>query len=182
MLSRHKDVQDKLFEEIVNVFGTDKNAKVTHHQLQELKYMEMVIKETLRLYPSLHAIGRYLDQDLKLDDGRIIPADTNIILNLHVTFKDPKYFKDPLRFDPDRFSLDNLANEKINPFVFIPFSAGPRNCIGQKYAMLDIKTIVSKVLRNFELVPRCEEPIISFELVSRSINGYQMGLNTREYV
>lgn len=67
-LSRNKHVQDKLFREVVNVFGTDKDAPITYRQLNELKYMEAVIKETMRLYPAVPQIGRYIDKDLILGD------------------------------------------------------------------------------------------------------------------
>lgn len=201
-LSRNKHVQDKLIQEIIEVFGTDKTVPVSYRKLQDLKYMDMVIKETFRLYPPVPAIGRYIDQDiavgmcnamarflsiiysllsLYIDDGRIIPAGVNITFNFSITFRDPRYFKDPLVFDPERFNPENQNEGKMNPFIFIPFSAGLRNCIGQKYALLDIKTIVSKMLRNFELLPVGEEPIISFEVVSRAINGMQMGLKPRVY-
>lgn len=116
-----------------------------------------------------------------IDDGRIIPADVNITLNFFPTFSDPKYFNDPLVFDPERFSPENLATEQGSTFVFIPFSAGPRNCIGQKYAMLDIKTVISKLLLNFELIPRGDDPILAFEIVLRSLNGTQLGLRPRVY-
>lgn len=100
---------------------------------------------------------------------------------MSVTFKDPKYFKDPFVFDPERFSPQNLATENVNPFNFIPFSAGPRNCIGQKYAILDIKTVVSKMLLNFEVIPRGDDPILAFELILRTLNGIQLGLRPRVF-
>lgn len=93
-----------------------------------------------------------------------------------MTFKDLKYFKDPLTFDPERFNPDNEATKKMNPF-----SAGQRNCIGQKFAINSIKTSIAKVLKHYELVPIGEDPIITHELLSRSINGMQMGLTLRQY-
>lgn len=65
-ISRHKDVQDKLFNEVREVFGDDKNAPVSHRQLHELKYLDAVIKETLRLYPPVQRIGRQTDVDIHL--------------------------------------------------------------------------------------------------------------------
>lgn len=66
MISRHKDVQDKLFEEIRGVIGDNKDEPVTYRQLQELKYIELVIKESFRFYPPVPGIGRTLDEDIKL--------------------------------------------------------------------------------------------------------------------
>lgn len=111
----------------------------------------------------------------------MIPAGTNIWIQLDITFNDPKYFKDPLIFNPERFSAENNT-EKQNPFAFIPFSAGPRNCIGQKYAILDLKTVVTKMLLNFELLPVGDLPIITYELVTKSLNGMQLGLKPREFL
>lgn len=117
---------------------------------------------------------------IETDDGRVIPAGINITLNIDITLNDPKYFKDPSIFDPERFSAEN-NNEKQNPFTFIPFSAGLRNCIGQKYAILDLKTVITKVLLNFELLPVGDSPIITYELVSKALNGMQLGLKPREF-
>lgn len=81
-------------------------------------------------------------------------------------------------FLPERFDIDRPIH-KIHPFAFTPFSSGARNCIGQKFAILSIKTALIKILQNFELVPAGEEPIISFEVVSRAVNGMQMALKPR---
>lgn len=93
-------------------------------------------------------------------------------------FRDPKYFKDPNDFDPDRFIN---TNENINPYVFIPFSAGSRNCIGQKFALLEVKSTISKILRYYELLTLGDEPDITMQLVLRSKNGIQLGLKARTY-
>lgn len=85
-----------------------------------------------------------------------------------------------MTFKPERFNAENSTENK-NPFVYIPFSAGARNCIGQKYALLDIKTVVSKILRNFELLPKGDDMILTFEIVIRAINGVQFALKPREY-
>lgn len=114
------------------------------------------------------------------DDGRIIPAGVNVTLNLFMTFTDPKYFKDPESFEPERFNAENTY-EKLNPYAFVPFSAGSRNCIGQKFAMLSVKLSITKILLNFELIAMGEEPNIFFDVVSRSVNGFQMGLRPRMY-
>lgn len=95
-------------------------------------------------------------------------------------FKDSDYFADPERFDPERFRSGE-ANDLMNSYTFIPFSAGSRNCIGQRFAMLEIKSTISKILRYYELLPLGEAPITSMELVLRTKNGVQMGLRNRTY-
>lgn len=95
-------------------------------------------------------------------------------------FKDPEYFPNPEKFDPERFAVGNIA-EKLNSYIFIPFSAGSRNCIGQKFAWLEIKSSISKILRHYELLPLGEPPKTSFELILRTKNGIQLGLKERIY-
>lgn len=94
-----------------------------------------------------------------------------------MTFKNSKYFKDPGKFNPERFAPENMSDTKVHPFAYTPFSAGMRN--GQKFALLETKAVVAKVLRHFELLPRGDEPDVVNEVVARSKNGIQLGLKPR---
>lgn len=92
-------------------------------------------------------------------------------------------FANAEEFKPERF-LGERNTEKLNPFTYIPFSAGPRNCIGQKFAMYEIKSIVSKILRNFEVVLTQEsetQPILNAELVLRPENAISFYFKPRIY-
>lgn len=92
--------------------------------------------------------------------------------------RDETLWKDPLSFIPERFEIDNL---KIHPYTNVVFSAGPRNCIGQKFAMLEMKSTISKVLRNFELaVAPGYEPILISELILRPENGVVLIMKDRK--
>lgn len=105
-------------------------------------------------------------------------------ISLFVMFRDAEYFPDPLKFDPNRFTSDapiDTTADKTSSFAYIPFSAGARNCIGQKFAMLEVKSAISKILRNFELLPVGDEPEVVSELVLRTKNGVQLGLKPRSY-
>lgn len=115
------------------------------------------------------------------DDGRIIPADSSLALTFFVAFRDPSNFPEPNEFRPERFDSKNTETAKIDPFAFIPFSSGPRNCIGQKYAQLLIKTFVVQVLRNYEVITNGEEPVLFPQIVLRSSNGVHIGLKKRVY-
>lgn len=88
--------------------------------------------------------------------------------------RNPEYYEDPDAFKPERFQSDQQSTDKmINPFAYIPFSGGQRNCIGQKFALYEIKSIVSKILLNFEvsLTKKSEvDPILCNELILRTEN------------
>ncbi|EDW60801.1 probable cytochrome P450 4d14 [Drosophila virilis] len=178
LLARHPELQTRAFREIVDVIGADKSKPITMRDLGELKYLECVIKESLRLYPPVPMIGRQLTEDVTLD-GKRFPALTNIIMLTYHAQRDPEYFPDPEKFNPERFSSESSSN--IDVFAYAPFSAGPRNCIGQKFAMLEMKSTVSKMLRHFELLPLGEpvQPIMN--LILRSKTGINLGLKPRVY-
>jgi cytochrome P450 family 4 len=175
-LAQNKDVQNKVLEEQEQIFGEEKCPKVTYANLQEMKYLENVIKEALRLYSPVPLFGRRIDQDVEYD-GKIIPKGVEIIVYSHGIHMNPEYYPNPEKFDPSRFE----KMDGKHPFAFIPFSAGPRNCIGQNYAMLEIKSLVSKIIRNFELSPAFprHEMILSPETVLKSLNGIRVGIKSR---
>jgi cytochrome P450 family 4 len=111
-------------------------------------------------------------------DGTIIPKDSNVMIGPFFMARNENLWKNPLKFDPERFRADNL---KMNPYTHVPFSAGPRNCIGQKFAMLEMKSTISKTLRNFELtLAPGYEPILVAELILRPENGIQLVLKHRK--
>jgi cytochrome P450 family 4 len=176
LLSQHPKAQQKAFEEVSRIVGNNLNDDPTYNQLLEMKYLEYCIKETLRLYPAVPMYGRNLDEDIDLD-GKILPAGSNFNIMIYALNKDPAYFKDPEAFIPERFDDSNEKNE--NPFVFVPFSAGPRNCIGQKFAMLELKSTICNVIRNFELVAGGIEPKLLMQLTLKSSNGIHVGFKKR---
>ncbi|KAJ3632434.1 hypothetical protein MTP99_009445 [Tenebrio molitor] len=175
-LANNKEVQDKILEEQKELFGNEKNPKVTYSNIQEMKYLENVVKEGLRLYSPVPLFSRRIDQDVEYD-GTIIPKGVGVLIFGHGIHMDPQYYPNPEKFDPSRF--ENLDGRY--PFAFIPFSAGPRNCIGQKYAMLEIKCLLSKIVRNFELFPASphHEMMLAVEIVLKSLTGVKISLKSR---
>ncbi|KAH8329823.1 hypothetical protein KR067_000049 [Drosophila pandora] len=178
LLARHPEAQARVFQEIRDVIGDDKSRPVDMKILGELKYLEMVIKESLRLFPSVPMIGRHINQDTMLD-GKLIPGNSDILILIYHAQRDPDLFPEPLKFKPERFSFENKG--EINPFAYTPFSAGARNCIGQKFAMLEIKSTISKLIRHFEFLPLGEEVQPVLNLILRSTTGINVGIKPRVY-
>jgi len=154
LLSRHQEIQAKVYEEQKLLFGDEiKNVDPSFQDMQNMPYLDMVIKECQRLYPSVPVIGRQTTEDVEIND-KLMPKDTTLMIFVFAMGYNPKYFPDPYKFDPERFNSDR---EKTNPFEYVPFSAGPRNCIGQKFALLEMKSILSHLVRNYKILPPDEE-------------------------
>ncbi|PSN43028.1 Cytochrome P450 4V2 [Blattella germanica] len=156
LLALHPEVQDKVFEELEDILqGSDRSPTIK--ELNEMKYLERVIKE------SLH--------------GMSLPAGLRICALAVLTHRDPEHFPDPDIFDPDRFLPENIASR--HPYAYIPFSAGPRNCIGQKFALLEEKMMISHVLLNFKLEATRSIPVGLPDIVLRPENGVHMKISPR---
>ncbi|CAG9773151.1 unnamed protein product [Ceutorhynchus assimilis] len=145
LLGMHQEIQEKVYEEVMEVVG-DKD--ITHQDLPNLKYTEAVICETLRLFPIIPTLGRRCDEDINLGT-KIIPKGSSCIISIFHVQRDPKYWPDPLKFDPSRFLPENQS--KINQFSWIGFSAGLRDCLGKAQGLAMIKVTVANVVRNFKI-------------------------------
>lgn len=146
-LGNNPEVQKLVHEELDAVFG-DSKKPATMQQIAELTYLDRVIKESLRMYPSVPMVARYMTEDIEID-GYTIPKGANIAIHIFGLHRDPDVWPDPLKFDPDRFLPENCQNR--HPYAYIPFSAGPRNCIGMKFAMAEVKITVTAVLRKWRV-------------------------------
>ncbi|XP_044588499.1 cytochrome P450 4c3-like isoform X2 [Cotesia glomerata] len=129
----------------------ENNGEANFNDLQRLTYLECCIKESLRLYPTVPTISRKTQEDLVLKHC-IVPKETILNVQIFDTHRDANFRPRPNVFDPDRFLPENSVTR--HPFSFIPFSAGSRNCIGQKFAMLELKTFMAGLLYNFYLEPQ----------------------------
>ncbi|CAG9864835.1 unnamed protein product [Phyllotreta striolata] len=177
LLANHKNIQEEIYEEIVSVIGPTESP--TYKDLGDLKFMERCIKESLRLYPSVPTIGRVATENLETHTGYIIPKGCNVSLGIFDMHRSPQVWEDPEKFDPDRFLPDNVA--KRHPFAYLPFSAGGRNCIGQKFALLEIKAVLCGILRNFKLEPydRPEHLVFKADLVLRPFDEIRVKFEPR---
>jgi len=143
-LGHNLDMQARALEEINEVVGDA--TDVTTAQLKELKYLEACLKEAMRLAPPVPIIGREALEDMTVG-GYHIPAGTTLLINMMLLHRDPAHFPDPETFQPERF----LQEAYRPPYAYVPFSAGMRNCIGQKFAWLMAKVLLVKVLRRYAL-------------------------------
>jgi len=178
LLATHPEIQKRCQEELDEIFEGDQERAATSQDLAAMKYVECCLKESLRLYQSVPLISRILGEDVEID-GKVLPAKTNVILFKFLLHRDPKTFPDPDRFDPDRFSLESVQGR--HPYSYVPFSAGPRNCIGQKFATMEEKVLVSSVLRKFNLSSSMtvEEIPLCAEVILRPKNGLRISLEPR---
>jgi len=106
----------------------------TFDEVPRLRYVEMVLAESMRLYPPAWAMGRYARHDFQLGDF-FLPAKTTVLMSQFVTHRDARFFSDPLRFDPERFTPE--AKARRMKFTYFPFGAGFRQCIGESFSMME---------------------------------------------
>ncbi|XP_055529189.1 probable cytochrome P450 9f2 [Wyeomyia smithii] len=150
-LIRNPEIQEKLYQEILATEKSLNGKPLTYDALQGMKYMDMVVSESLRMWSPAPAVDRLCVRDYVVDDGEglrfTIDKGTCVWIPVQGLHHDPKYFPDPERFDPERFSDANKAN--INLDVYLPFGIGPRNCIGSRFALMEVKAIVYHMLLKF---------------------------------
>ena len=161
LLAENPQAERKLHEELDRVLG---GRVPTVSDLPSLKYAEGVIKESLRLYPPAWAMGRAAIESFELA-GYQIPRGANVAMSQWVMHRDARFFPDPLRFDPDRWASE--ATRKLPRFAYFPFGAGPRQCIGASFAMMEAVLLLATIARKFQpsLVPgRPIEPVPSITL------------------
>lgn len=163
-IAKHQEIQKRMYDEIVETVGPE-STELTLHNLNELRFLDLVIKESLRLFPPVPMIARHATENAEIE-GTTIPVGTIVGVDIFEMHRDPDYFEDAERFNPDRFAAVRETG-KCNPFTYIPFSAGNRNCIGQKFAQYEIKTAVTKLLQSFrlELTSPDFEPALKAEIV-----------------
>ncbi|XP_071055360.1 cytochrome P450 4C1-like [Onthophagus taurus] len=177
LLGNHPEIQESVYEEIKSVLVNNKTPN-NIEDLNELKYLECVIKESLRLYPSVPIVMRKLSEDVYLDKFRV-PKDCHMIFPIYSVHRSSEYWDNPDEFDPTRFYHANCTGR--HPYCYIPFSAGKRNCIGQRFAMYAQKTVLATILKNYKVksMTKLEDMKPTFEVVLKSCNGINIVLEKR---
>jgi cytochrome P450 family 4 len=179
MLGIHKDVQEKCYQEIKRIFG-DSDRPATFADTLEMKYLERVIFETLRMYPPVPIIARKVNQDVKLSTiDAIIPSGTTVVVTTYKIHRRADFYKDPDVFNPDNFLPENTQNRHY--YAYVPFAAGPRSCVGRKYAMLKLKVLLSTILRNFKINSNCGEKDFKLtgDIILKRDDGFRILLDPR---
>ncbi|XP_072052037.1 1,25-dihydroxyvitamin D(3) 24-hydroxylase, mitochondrial-like [Amphiura filiformis] len=178
-LSRHPEAEQRLYNEISSVMGTDGQNIPTTEDLTQMPYLKSIIKETLRLYPVLPANNRILDRDVVIG-GYHIPKKTMVGSLQYVIGRDEKVFPDPNSFKPERWLRETSHSNVSSTFASVPFGFGPRMCIGRRLAELELHLALARISQQFKLSYLGEgivEPIVHGLLIPGS--PVQVGFTDR---
>ncbi|XP_054859162.1 ultra-long-chain fatty acid omega-hydroxylase-like [Eublepharis macularius] len=148
-LARHPDYQDQCRKEIQDLLQGREMEDIEWEDLPQMPFTTMCMKESMRLHPPVTAVSRRCTQDVKLPDGKIIPKGNICLISIFGTHHNPDVWPEPEVYNPYRF--DTEASQQQSPLAFMPFSAGPRNCIGQNFAMAEMKVVLALTLLRFRV-------------------------------
>jgi cytochrome P450 len=150
ILATHPEEQRKLQEHIDGYFDPETEYTMpTYETVSEMEYLDMFIRETLRMFPIAPlVINRETTEDFPIKDIGIIPAGTAITVDMYNLHYNPDLWGplNPYEFHPERFTT------KRHPMAWIPFGVGPRNCIGMRFALLQMKMVLVRLLKTYTLV------------------------------
>ena len=180
MMGVHQKIQDKVIQELDEIFG-DSDRPATFADTLEMKYLERCLMETLRMYPPVPIIARQIQQDIKLASGDyVLPAGATVVVGTFKVHRRADIYPNPDKFDPDNFLPERTANRHY--YAFIPFSAGPRSCVGRKYAMLKLKILLSTILRNYRIYSDVKEEDFKLQgdIILKREDGFRIRLEPRK--
>jgi cytochrome P450 len=169
LLAQHSGVEEELQTELDRVLG---GRVPEFSDLPALAFTERVIKESMRLYPPAWSLARTVVSGFELR-GYQIPAGANVVMSQWIMHRDPRYFPDPGKFEPDRWLPERA--QKLPRFAYFPFGGGPRQCIGNSFAMMEATLLLAAIARRFRLHATSNDeivPVPSFTL--RPKNGIYM--------
>ncbi|XP_046952803.1 cytochrome P450 4F3 isoform X3 [Lynx rufus] len=168
-LAKHPEYQERCRQEVQELLRDREPKEIEWDDLAQLPFLTMCIKESLRLHPPVTVVSRCCTQDVVLPDGRVIPKGVICLVSIFGTHHNPSVWPDPEVYNPFRFDPQNIKER--SSLAFIPFSAGPRNCIGQTFALTEIKVVLALTLLRFRVLPDKEEPRRKPELILRAEGG-----------
>jgi cytochrome P450 len=174
LLSQHPEIEARFHAEVDDVL---KGALPTAEDFPRLRYTEMVFAEAMRLYPPAWVIGRRALEDYQID-GYKIPASSILLMSPYVTHHDARFFPDPFRFDPERWTPE--ARESRQKFSYFPFGGGPRLCIGESFAWMEGALVLATIAQRFRMRLAPGHPVEMQPLVTlRPKHGMRMILESR---
>lgn len=185
-LACNPDIQRRLHDEITALLADRKATLLSYEAMQTMKYLDMVVSETLRRWSLGVTTDRKVNSPYVLEkyDGTKVQLNVgdSILFPIYAMHMDPKYFPNPEKFDPERFSDANKGS--IPSGVYSPFGMGPRNCIGLRYALMEIKAIVVYLLVNFTIAKCAKTPDPlklkkGLNIILESENGFWAELRPR---
>lgn len=167
-LAIYPEVCEKLLQEIDDKIG---GATPNYENVTSLSYLEMCINETMRLFPAAPRIDRQATDDVTVGNIKI-PKGMIINIPVGAIHMDPEYWPEPEKFDPERFTAEAKANR--DPFVFMPFGAGPRNCVGMRLALLELHISIVRILQKYRPVksPKTKVPVQVSKLGNNPLELY----------
>lgn len=183
-LAENPNIQMKLFQEITSVTEQLQDKPITYDVLQKMKYLDLVVTECLRKWPPAIATDRSCAKTyvIEKEDGQkvtINPGDV-VMFPIYGLQHDPEYFPEPKKFDPERFSDEN--KDSFPPGAYMPFGMGPRNCIGSRFALMEVKAVIFYLLKafSFEISAKTQAPIkLENSFVLKPEKGFFLGLKPR---
>ncbi|MDF3285334.1 cytochrome P450 [Gordonia sp. N1V] len=149
-LGRHPEIQQRVAAEADEL----RDHELTAADVPHLRYTVQVLHEALRLCPPGPALGREASCDIAVD-GHRIPRGSLIVAGIYAVHRDPRYWENPLTFDPDRF--DSARAKQLDRWQYLPFGAGPRSCIGDHFAMLEVTLALATIIGQVEIVSTRED-------------------------
>ncbi|XP_022827529.1 cytochrome P450 4C1-like isoform X2 [Spodoptera litura] len=176
MIGWHKDVQERIYNEIQEVLNNE-DRDFTKNDLPKLVYVEAVIKETLRLYPTIPYIGRQVNRDIVLGKYTL-PAGSTCGISLYGIHRHPMWGKDADQFIPDRW-LDP-ARLPNHPNAFVAFGVGKRYCIGKQYSMMAMKTAIGHIVREYHVHSDLSRLKFQYEVVLQPTKGHRITFTKRK--
>ncbi|KAB0799099.1 hypothetical protein PPYR_06979 [Photinus pyralis] len=182
LMGAHPDVQEKVHQEMYAIFGNS-DRPVTYSDTLEMKYLERCLLETLRLYPPVPLIARKINQDVKLASGNYtVPAGCTVIIGTYVLHRNPDIYTNPDEFNPDNFLPERCIKRPY--YAFIPFSAGPRGCVGRKYAILKLKVLLATIMRNFVVKSDASESEykLQADIILKRQEGFKIRLEPKHLI
>eukprot|EP00127_Corallochytrium_limacisporum_P005774 Clim_evm153s210 gene=Clim_evmTU153s210 len=172
-VAKNKEIQARIHTEVDEFFA---QGDVDIDRLSDLVYLNAVIKETLRLYPSAPVLGRKVEEEFDCE-GYTIPAGTEVLLHMRSVNTFPEDWQNPYVYDPDRWLSDKPLS---HPYCYIPFSAGPRNCIGMKFAQQMLKTSLAYIFYHYDIKTSKKEMLREFVVVEKPHGGVPITITRRD--